>query len=186
MSEETRRAGCDLQAVSAAGIERCRSGDWESGLGRLRQVAEQATANEKLPGLFYSYLGYGIADSENRYKQGLSLCKLGAEVGLFEAETYLLLARTYMLLDKKRPAIRVLDRGLEIDRNDRALRCMRESFGVRSRLPVPFLERGHFLNRCIGEMRRALLSVGGHRTIRGPGAQRRHLFAHGSRQRSRQ
>ena len=35
----------------------CRAGDWDAGLYHLGQLTESGP----MPGLFYSYLGYGIA-----------------------------------------------------------------------------------------------------------------------------
>src|SRR5262245_27551527 len=47
------------------GIERCRSGDWGQGLGLIAGAATSAERGA-LPGLAFSYLGYGIAYREGR------------------------------------------------------------------------------------------------------------------------
>src|SRR5436309_3292367 len=62
----TPREGSFAMAVNAEllqtlrrGIDCCRRGDWNEGLRCLGQVAERGDTG--LPGVFYSYLGYGIA-----------------------------------------------------------------------------------------------------------------------------
>ena len=62
----------DFYDVLRRGIERCRRGDWDTGLAFLGRVAEADHASA-LPGLFYSYLGYGIAMRQKRVQEGLKL-----------------------------------------------------------------------------------------------------------------
>ena len=72
----------DDQQTSATlrrGIELCREGDWNRGLFLLGQIAE-ADRSTALPGLFYSYLGYGIARCQQKTKEGLKLCRRGTEL----------------------------------------------------------------------------------------------------------
>ena len=67
------------------GIECCRRGDWNAGLQYLGKVTQTEDASVGLPGLFYSYLGYGIALRDRRIREGLRLCRHSIEVELFEA-----------------------------------------------------------------------------------------------------
>ena len=142
----------DPQNMALTAIDLCRAGNWFTGLPQLRYVAKHRSADEK-PGVFYSYLGYGLASLEKKYQQGLDLCKTGVTLSEFDGEPYLYLAKTYMLFGRKKPAIDALDRGLRVDPQHRKLLEMRCEFGWRKPLAVPSLSRGHFLNRVAGELR---------------------------------
>ena len=50
----------EIAAAMKLGIECCRRGDWNEGLHHLGKVTEKGETTEGLPGLFYSYLGFGI------------------------------------------------------------------------------------------------------------------------------
>src|SRR5262249_16307719 len=64
----------DVSGVIERAIEQCRKGNWDQGLPYLGQLASSEDRT-RLPGLFYSYLGYGIALREQRVDEGLKLCK---------------------------------------------------------------------------------------------------------------
>src|SRR6266508_900805 len=61
------------------GIESCRRGDWNEGLRNLGLIAAMGDEAGTLPGVFYSYLGYGIARKEKRIQEGLRLCRHAIE-----------------------------------------------------------------------------------------------------------
>ena len=106
-----------------------------------------------MPGVFYSYLGYGLANHERQYQQGLDLCKTGVKLSEFEGEPYLYLAKTYELFGKKKLAIEALDRGLQVDPEGKRLLKMRGEFGWRQPTVVSSLPRGHVVNRVAGGLR---------------------------------
>ena len=101
-----------------SGIESCRRGDRNAGLRFLGQLAEKEEATGGLPGLFYSYLGYGIALRDRRIREGLKLCRHSIEVEFYQAENYLNLARTCLLANDRKRAVQAVRGGLKIDRNN--------------------------------------------------------------------
>jgi tetratricopeptide (TPR) repeat protein len=146
----------DLGALAERGIGACRRGEWRQGVTTLQFVVTSSGSSDQVPGLAYSYLGYGRAYLDARYREGLELCRVGIRKDFYVAENYLNLARTCLLLDRRKMAVEALDRGLQVDPKDKALLALRKALGVRRRPPVPFLGRTHPLNRAIGQIRSGL------------------------------
>ncbi len=140
------------------GIEQCRRGDWNEGIGHLAKAAASAERGS-LPGLVFSFLGYGLALKEGRVDDGLALCRHALRVQLFEPENHLNLARTQLLADDRSAAYRTVREGLRVDRNDKELQAMRRQLGVRRPPVFSFLARHHPLNRAFGRLRHAVMSV---------------------------
>jgi hypothetical protein len=139
-----------------SGIECCRRGDWNAGLRFLGAVAEKEEASGGLPGLFYSYLGYGIALRDRRIRDGLKLCRHSIEVEFYQAENYLNLARTYLLANDRKRAVQAVRGGLKIDRHNLHLLALYKELGIRSQPVLRFLDRAHPLNQLLGRIRHAL------------------------------
>jgi len=143
------KAPTELTEVAERGIGLCRRGDWDSGLTLLGKVAE----DEPLPvlsGAFYSFLGYGIARFDKRYREGLSLCEYAVKVDVCEPENYVNLARVLLLRGKRRRALGVLNRGLALAPESASLIALRMELGVRRGPVIPFLARSNPLNRLCG------------------------------------
>ncbi len=144
----------DLSDVLRRGIERCRRGDWETGLAFLGRVAE-AERSTALPGLFYSYLGYGIALRQRRVQEGLKLCQHSVKIQFYEPENYVNLARTYLLAGDRPGAIRTVLEGLKVIRQHPTLLKLHRELGIRSQPILPFLSRSNPLNQLLGRLRHA-------------------------------
>jgi hypothetical protein len=138
------------------GIDCCRRGNWNEGLRHLGQVAETEEGGGGLPGLFYSYLGYGIALRDRRIREGLKLCRHSIEVEFYQAENYLNLARTCLLANDRKRAVAAVRGGLKIDRRNPQLLALHQELGIRSLPVLRFLDRGHPLNQLLGRLRHAL------------------------------
>lgn len=134
----------------------CRRGDWQGGIARLRMVVSESGSLEWVPGLVYSYLGYGLAAAGDEYEEGVRYCESAVRQEVWEPEHYLNLARTYLLRKDRRRAVRVLDLGLRLDAAHPALRALRSQLGWRRRSTFPFLPRAHALNRWTGSLRQQL------------------------------
>jgi len=129
----------------------CRAGDWDGGLYHLGRLAE--SGEPAMPGLFYSYLGYGIARCQGKVKEGLKLCQHSIKVEFYESENYLNLART-CLLDKDRGgAVRAVRKGLKVDPQSLDLLALYRDLGIRQGPVLPFLSRNNLLNRILGRIR---------------------------------
>jgi tetratricopeptide (TPR) repeat protein len=137
------------------GIECCRRGDWNEGLRYLRRIAEGSEPASGLPGIFYSYLGYGIALCQQRVPEGLKLCQHSIKVEFYQAENYLNLARTCLLAKDRRGAVRAVRGGLKIDPQNPELLGLYQDLGIRSLPVLPFLDRKNPLNQILGRIRHA-------------------------------
>jgi hypothetical protein len=136
------------------GIDCCRRGDWNEGLRQLGQIAEQGDPG--LPGIYFSYLGYGIALREKRVREGLQLCRHSVKVEFYQADNYLNLARTCVLARQRSSAVRAVLDGLKIDPHHPGLLAVRRELGIRGRPVLPFLDRTNVINQFLGRLRYAL------------------------------
>ena len=140
------------------GIDQCRRGDWDGGLGHLAKAAASAERGS-LPGVVFSFLGYGLALKEGRIDEGLALCRHAVRLQLFEPENHLNLARTQLLGDDRSGAYRTVREGLRVDRNDKQLQALRKKLGVRRKPTLSFLSRTHPINRTLGRLRHAIAAI---------------------------
>lgn len=140
------------------GIECCRAGDWQQGMYYLTLVAgmEPEEEGRDLPGLFFAYLGYGLARFENKKREGIELCRQAVMLEFHQPESYVFLAQTCLLFEDRRSAIDAIDRGLEIDSTCDDLVALRRQLGRRRPPILAFLPRGHVLNRALGKVRHRL------------------------------
>jgi hypothetical protein len=146
----------DLANILRRGVELCRAGEWDRGLAYLGRIAEADRARE-LPGVFYSYLGYGIAFRQKRVQEGLKLCRHAVKVQFYEPENYVNLTRTLLLAGAaERPAaVRAVLDGLKVDRNNEELLALYRELGIRGLPVLPFLSRSNPLNQLLGRVRYA-------------------------------
>jgi hypothetical protein len=137
------------------GIECCRRGDWNEGLRYLGRIAEGKEPASDLPGVFYSYLGYGIALCQQRVDEGLKLCQHSIKVEFYEVENYVNLARTCLLAKDRKGAVKAVRGGLKVDPHHLELLALYRQLGIRSLPVLPFLDRQNPLNQLLGRLRHA-------------------------------
>ena len=146
-----------LVNIANRGIQLCRDGLWHKGLGYLLAVAEQKDRSLSLPGRYYSYLGYGIANFENRPMEGLALCKRAVKMEFYRPENYVNLAHTYLLLGSRRMAVRAIQQGLKIDVKHQDLLELQQEVGSRREPVLRFLGRVNPVNQLLGRLRYSLV-----------------------------
>jgi hypothetical protein len=142
--------------MARIGVEHCRRGDWEKGLRLLGAVAENDHENLDLPGVCFSFLGYGVAEYEGKLREGLALCKHAVKVEFYEPDNYMNLAAVELLRQNRRKAARAIKHGLRLDPEHRGLRRVLRKLGQRRRPVVPFLNRRNLVNRLLGRARHQL------------------------------
>jgi len=145
----------DVAIALHRGIECCRREEWDQGLLYLGQITRSDERNG-LPGLFYSYLGYGIARCQRRFEEGRKLCEHAIKVEFYQPENYLNLARTCLLTSDRDAAVRAIRRGLKIDPHNLELLSLQRQVGVRGAPVLPFLSRSNLVNRILGRIRHAM------------------------------
>jgi tetratricopeptide (TPR) repeat protein len=148
-------AGDQLQEAFHKALELCREGEWNDGLLILGRIAESGRA-AKLPGTYYSYLGYAIARLQRRTDEGLKLCRHALKVQFYEPDNYVNLARTALLAKDRREAVRAVLGGLKVDPSNVELAAIYRELGIRQRPVLPFLSRRNPLNWLLGKIRSAV------------------------------
>jgi hypothetical protein len=143
----------DAHDLAWRGIALCREGSWRQGLDILRRVAATDDRQGDLPGLFYSYLGFGIARFDRRVREGLQLCEHAVKREFYQPENYLNLARTELLAGRREAAIEAIAAGRRIDPEHAGLAALHDEVGVRRPPVLPFLSRRSLVNRLLGRLR---------------------------------
>lgn len=141
------------RATAEAAIELCKAGDWSRGLTVLADLVKDRGLSESVPGVAYSYLGYGIARYQRQVKEGLRLCEHAVKAQFYHPESHLNLARVLMLAKNRRRAVVALAQGLSLDPKHAGLRAMQDELGVRKRPVVRFLGRDNLVNKTLGRLR---------------------------------
>ena len=134
------------------GLDHCRRDEWDKGLRFLGMLVESPDRS-RLPGLYYSFLGYGIARVEGRVAEGVKLCQHAIKLEFYQPENYLNLARTQLLAKNRKDAIEAIRRGLAIVPNYVELQALARELGVRRAPVIRFLSRDNPLNRLLGWLR---------------------------------
>jgi tetratricopeptide (TPR) repeat protein len=136
------------------GIELCRQGEWNDGLFFLGKIAQAGRTD--VPGIYYSYLGYGIARCQKRTEEGLKLCRHAVKLQFYEPDNYVNLARTALLANERGEAVQAVRKGLKVDRNNLELQALFRELGIRQSPVLPFLARSNPLNLVLGRIRSRL------------------------------
>jgi len=102
-----------------------------------------------------SYFGLCLALVEKRIKPAIDLCKRAIELQFYNVDHYANLARVYMAAGNRKKALEILEQGSKSHPDDESLLAVRRELGIRSRPPVPFLERSNPINISLGQARHA-------------------------------
>jgi Flp pilus assembly protein TadD len=135
------------------GINLLRNGQSAEALEYLRHAAELEQQNP----YYLSFLGVSVARAERKWAAAVILCEAALSLRRSEAQLYLNLAEVYLSAGQRDDAVAVLDRALIYFKADVRIRRARANLGRRCSPILPFLERGHFLNRSLGKLRHHLL-----------------------------
>jgi Flp pilus assembly protein TadD len=102
---------------------------------------------------YLSFLGVAVGRSERKWQDAVRFCEAAISSKRSEAQLYLNLAEVYVCAGRRDDAIAALDKGLIYFSSDTRMKRARADLGKRSSPIIPFLERGHFLNRSLGKIR---------------------------------
>lgn len=146
------------RAEAEAAVEICRSGDWARGMTILAELVKERGLSEHIPGVAYSFLGYGIARYQKQVKEGLRLCEHAVRAQFYHPDCHLNLARVHILAKNRKGAVNAIAQGLALDPRNPALRKLHNEIGVRKRPVIGFLSRNNPVNRTLGKLRRQMKS----------------------------
>jgi Flp pilus assembly protein TadD len=137
------------------GIELLRNGKSDEALEYLRHAAELKQQNP----YYLSFLGVAVARAQRKWAAAVELCETALSLRRSEAQLYLNLAEVYVSAGRRDDAVEALDRGLFYLSADPRIRRARANLGRRRSPVLPFLDRGHFLNRRLGKLRHRVLGA---------------------------
>jgi len=141
------------RSVAEGAIELCRGGDWGRGLQILAELVKDRGLSDAIPGVAYSYLGYGVARYNRQVKEGLRLCEHAVKAQYYHPDVHLNLARAQVLAKNRKAAVAAIQQGLALDPRNPELRALQNEIGVRRRPVVGFLSRDNPVNRALGRIR---------------------------------
>lgn len=102
-----------------------------------------------------SYFGVCLAMVQKKIKPSIDLCKRAIELQFYNVDHYANLARVYTVAGHRKKAIEIVEQGLKVHPDDESLLAVHRELGIRSRPPVPFLERSNPINVSLGQARHA-------------------------------
>jgi len=146
----------ELQHYVDDGLRLCREGEWRKGMPVLAAVIEQKGPYDKVPGLVYSFLGYGVAKFQSKTTEGVRLCEHAIKVQFYEADNHWNLARVNVLAGHRRNAVNALNGGLKLDPDHQGLLDLKKEIGLRRAPVLGFLGRDNALNVLLGRIRHAI------------------------------
>jgi hypothetical protein len=153
---ETPGDGSSPRVLAESAIEICRAGDWSRGLAILADLVKERGLSESVPGVAYSFLGYGIARYQRQVKEGLRLCQHAVKTQFYHPDCHLNLARVQVLAKNRKAAVAAIAQGLALDPRNAALRSLQHEIGVRKKPVVAFLSRSNPVNRTLGKLRKSI------------------------------
>lgn len=124
-----------------------------------RDRFDRAVTLEKQNAYYLSFLGVSEARGQRNWAAAADHCETALSLKRNESQFYLNLAEVYLSAGRREDAVGVLDRGLIYLTDDPRIRRARAKLGKRRSSVLPFLERGHFLNRSLGNLRHRLLTL---------------------------
>jgi len=102
-----------------------------------------------------SFFGLCLALVEKRIKPAIDLCKRAIELQFYNVDHFANLARVYTAGGNRKKALETIEQGMKSHPDDEILMEVRRELGIRSRPPVPFLERSNPINVSLGQKRHA-------------------------------
>jgi len=137
------------------GIKLLRNGQSAEAFEYLRHAAE---LNQQNP-YYLSFLGVSVARAQRKWNAAVHLCEKAVSLRRNEVQLYLNLAEVYVAAGRRDDAVTVLDRAAIYSSMDVRVKRARAELGKRSSPVLPFLERGHFLNRSLGKLRHRMFTA---------------------------
>ncbi len=101
---------------------------------------------------FRSSYALALALVRGQFLGAVELARAAVRQEFYNPDLYLNLARIYLAFDCKAEAVRYLRRGLMVDPENERLRHKLAELGERRKPALPFLPRGHIVNRLLGRI----------------------------------
>jgi len=135
------------------GLRHLKNGYPQKALEKLQSAFESDKNNP----FYISFLGVSIARAQRKWTQATELCEAAVRLNPREIQFHLNLGEVYAMAGQRERSLRTLDLALGLFGDDRRLKRAYSKMEKRRSPVLPFLERGHFLNRELGKLRHRIL-----------------------------
>ena len=143
----------DLTDEFKQGVKLLKNGYPSKAIPHFRRAFEC----EKQNPYYLSFLGLSLAYGERRWREAAEMCELAVQLRRKEMQFHLNLADVYSAEGRRDKAKDTLDLAMQIFGKDGRLIRARSLVDKRRSSVLPFLDRGHFLNRGLGKLRHRAL-----------------------------
>lgn len=138
----------DSQKLYERGVSLIKRGHPGDAVEHLEKALEKGYKSSAC----YSWLGLAIARSgRQRISTAEEFCKKAIEKEFYWPRYYINLAEVYLIWGKKEKAIKTLEAGLKIDKNNSAILKELQKLGIRKSPLIPFLSRTNPINKYLGK-----------------------------------
>ena len=152
-TETTTSKSQDSFAEFKEGVKLLKSDYPQKALVKLQSAFESDKHNP----FYISFLGVSIARAQQNWAQATELCDMAVQLNPKEIQFHLNLAEVYALAGLREMSLQKLDYALGLFGDDPRLKRARSKVEKRRTSVLPFLGRGHFLNRALGNLRHRIL-----------------------------
>jgi predicted Zn-dependent protease len=101
---------------------------------------------------YLSFYGLCLGLESHRWKEAVDLCREAVNAESYNPDLHLNLGRVLVAAGRRKEGWEALKRGIEVDEAHEGLRRALAAMGTRRRPALPFLPRGHALNKVLGKM----------------------------------
>ncbi|HEX5042643.1 MAG TPA: tetratricopeptide repeat protein [Candidatus Polarisedimenticolaceae bacterium] len=101
---------------------------------------------------YLSFYGLCLGLESHRWKEAVDLCREAVAAESYNPDLHLNLGRVLVAAGRRREGWEALQRGAEVDEAHEGLRRALAAMGTRRRPALPFLPRGHAINKMLGKM----------------------------------
>ena len=101
---------------------------------------------------YLSFYGLCLGLESHRWKEAVDLCREAVAAESYNPDLHLNLGRVLVAAGRRKEGWEALQRGAEVDEGHEGLKRALAAMGVRRRPAVPFLDRGHAINKVLGKM----------------------------------
>lgn len=135
------------------GCAYAREANYSKALVFLRRVlvSYENDFSGDVPAKLLSYYGLVLAKEGQGINEAVVFCTRAIKKDPYQSDFYVNLARVYLLAGRRPTAVRVLEKGLRIDRQEPGILNELQDIGVRQKPVLGFLGRGNFLNKYLGK-----------------------------------
>ena len=141
-------SGTDAEEFFQAGVFLLKRGRPKEALTAFRRALSIKDSEPR----YLSYCGLCMARSGESIPEAVELCERAVRREFFRADLFLNLGKVYLMSGNRMKAHQAFRKARSLEQENTEVRQELQRMGVRKPPPLPFLDRGHPLNKIAGKM----------------------------------